>query len=121
MLLKFAGDEYSGQGVFVVLPTGYGKSLCYACIPTTFDTLCGVNKHSIVVVVVVTPLIALMKDQVAIFTSEGVSATYVGCETVTSKMEQAIMQGSYQLILISLESSLGSMEDGVKIYRKSHL
>jgi superfamily II DNA helicase RecQ len=102
-LLKFVGDKDSGQDAFVVLPTGHGKSLCYACIPATFDTLCGVEKRSIVVVV--TPLIALMKDQVAIFTSKGVSATYVGCE---SEMEQAIMQGSYQLIFISPESLLGS-------------
>ena len=78
----------------------------YACLPATFDALCGVEKRSIVVVV--SPLIALMKDQVASFTSKGVSATYVGCESVTSEMEQAIMQGSYQLIFISPESLLGS-------------
>ena len=67
----------TGRDVFVVLLTGHGKSLCYACIPATFDTLCGVEKRSIVVVV--TPLIALMKDQVAIFTAKGVSATYKLC------------------------------------------
>ena len=29
----------SGNDVFAVLPTGYGKSLCYNCLPKAFDTL----------------------------------------------------------------------------------
>ena len=29
---------HSGNNVVEVLPTGYGKSLCSACLPTTFDS-----------------------------------------------------------------------------------
>ena len=52
----------NGHDVFGVLPTGYGKSLCYACLPAVFDYLRKPKDPSIVVVV--TPLVAIMKDQV---------------------------------------------------------
>ena len=52
----------SGHDVFAVLPTGYGKSLCYACLPGAFDLL--FNKTEPSIVVVVSPLVAIMNDQV---------------------------------------------------------
>ena len=48
--------------VFGVLPTGYGKSLCYAILPLVFDRLQGTNNS---VVIVITPLTAIIKDQVS--------------------------------------------------------
>ena len=70
-------------GVFVLLPTGYGKRLCYAALPAAFDslrnTVCTPSKS---IVLVVLPLIArwiaLMKDQVATLSAKGLS---VGCIT----------------------------------------
>lgn len=59
--LKALMEFVRGQDVFVVLPTGYGKSLIYACMPCVFDTLHGTHNS---MVVVVTPLTAIMKDQV---------------------------------------------------------
>ncbi len=68
-LLKFVG----GQDVFVSLPTGF-KSLCYILLPRIFDLLRGVENKC--VIIVVSPLIALMKYQVASITKIGLSATY---------------------------------------------
>ena len=44
-----------GRDVFVALPTGYGKSLCYMALPWIFDRLRGVTNQS--VVLVVSPLV----------------------------------------------------------------
>ena len=66
----------SGRDVFVALPTGYGKSLIYACLPQVFDLL--LNKEG-PIVIVVCPLIALMEDQVTSFRKLGLSAAFV-CE-----------------------------------------
>ena len=52
----------NNRDVFVVLPTGFGKTLCFTCLPMVFDELYPDNQSS--VVLVVTPLIAIMKDQV---------------------------------------------------------
>ena len=51
-----------GEDVFAVLPTGFGKSLCYECLPIVFDNIRTDGLFSIIIVV--TPLIAIMKDQV---------------------------------------------------------
>ncbi len=52
-----------GRDVFAVLPTGFGKSLCFAVLPGTYDQLYPSSKPSIVVVLA--PLTAIMKDQVS--------------------------------------------------------
>ena len=65
-----------GRDMFVSLPTGSKKTLCYCSLPLVFDTLHGNTSQS--VVVVVSPLIALMKDQVRAMKEKAVSAVYVG-------------------------------------------
>ena len=49
-----------GRDVFVALPTGYGKSLCYMALPWIFDRLRGVTNQS--VVLVVSPLVVWCPD-----------------------------------------------------------
>ena len=66
----------SGKDVFMSLPIGYGKSLCYALFSFVFDAKRGlIEKTSIIVVV--SPQIALMRDQSASFTRKGKGAGYV--------------------------------------------
>ena len=52
----------NGNDVFVILPTGSGKLLCFAVLPFVFDSLYG-RVGSIAIVI--SPLLALMKDQVS--------------------------------------------------------
>ena len=63
--LKVVAAIIRGHDVFAVLPTGFGKSLCFACLPHMFDKLVPLEEPSIVVIV--TPLTAIMKDQVSDF------------------------------------------------------
>ena len=54
----------SGRDVFAVLPTGFGKSLCYACLPLAFEEIESSPADQKPIVIVVSPLIVIMKDQV---------------------------------------------------------
>ena len=58
----------SGNDVFVALPTGYGKNLCYICFPCASDRLKSAEKTSIVVIVSPLPL---TKYQEALYSSKG--------------------------------------------------
>ena len=51
--MKVVEAYVQGRDVFAVLPTGYGKSLCYGCLPIVFNKLTEGREgnHSIVVVV----------------------------------------------------------------------
>src|SRR5436853_3924708 len=60
-------DSLGGKDVFAVLPTGGGKSLCYQ-LPALIRP--GLT-------VVVSPLIALMKDQVNAMETCGIAATFL--------------------------------------------
>ena len=103
-----------GRDVFVSLPTGSGKSLCYACLPLVFDSLRTASEerdhHSIVVVVA--PLTALMQDQVASFRAKGLTAACVGGHhsgvtlprVVTD--EEVVARGKAQLVYMSPETLL---------------
>ena len=91
-----------GNDVFVSLPTGSGKSLCYCLLSKAFDLLRDSNEQSISVVV--SPLIALMKDQVRQMVHRNVSAVYVG--DADESIETEICEGKFQLVYMSPEALL---------------
>ena len=68
------------DNVFINLPTGYGKSLIYQCIPLVVDILNG-NPRGTSVLVVISPLKALMEDQVEYLGNVGISAIAVEDKT----------------------------------------
>jgi ATP-dependent DNA helicase RecQ len=64
---EIAESFLAGRDTLAILPTGAGKSLCYQLPAIVRDGL----------TVVVSPLIALMKDQVDQLTASGVAATFL--------------------------------------------
>ena len=94
-----------GNDVFASLLTGCGKSLCYFCLPAIFDRL---NHHTPPwsVVIVISPLQALMKDQVQSLERKGVRAVSVtghDSEDKDTLTKQQIVSGEYQIILTTPE------------------
>ena len=57
-------EVVTGHDVFVVLPTGFGKSLCYGCLPLVFNELFKLTEPTIVCVI--SPLVSIIEDQVRI-------------------------------------------------------
>ena len=62
--LEIVTSALRGRDVFGVLPTGFGKSLCFACLPFAYYKLYPAKEASIVLVV--SPLTVIMKDQASI-------------------------------------------------------
>ena len=97
-----------GQDVFVSLPTGSGKSLCYGMLPLVYDGLkntLGITDGKRSIVIVISPLLSLMQDQVQKFCQMGLQAAYVGHDT-KSETRDRIIAGFYQLVFISPEDCL---------------
>ena len=89
----------SGSDEFVSLPTGYGKSLCYTLLPPVFDLLRGVKEKSIVLVV--SPLLALMKNQVASISEKGLSAVFISDKDSTPPtVKREIKNGNFRWFLL---------------------
>ena len=78
-------------------------------LPKVFDLLRGVTNKSIVIVV--SPLIALMKDQVATFSARGIRAVYASDkEDSMGKTRRDIKKGKYQLVYAILETLFATLE-----------
>ena len=68
----------SGNDVFVSVPTGSSKTLCYCLLPKAFYFLHHTTEEASCIVIIVSPLIALMQDQVRAMRERTVSAVYAG-------------------------------------------
>ena len=93
-------DHVAGGGdALVLMPTGGGKSLCYQ-LPALLRPGTGI---------VVSPLIALMQDQVAALTQLGVRAAFLN-STLSARaagaVERALMAGELDLLYVAPERLL---------------
>jgi ATP-dependent DNA helicase RecQ len=99
-------DSLGGRDVFALLPTGGGKSLCFQLPALVRDGL----------TVVVSPLIALMKDQVDAMQAAGIAATFLNSSLATEESRarlRGLHQGKYRLLYVAPERLLlsGFLED----------
>ena len=99
----------SGEDALVVLPTGGGKSLCYQLPACIFNGL----------TVVVSPLIALMQDQVMQLEQRGIRAAFLN-HTVEEAEYIATMQevrdGEIKLLYVAPETLVQRPEIHVMLY-----
>jgi ATP-dependent DNA helicase RecQ len=99
-------DSLAGRDVFALLPTGGGKSLCFQLPALARDGL----------TVVVSPLIALMKDQVDALQASGIAATFLNSSLAADesrKRLRGLHNGEYRLLYAAPERLMlsGFLED----------
>lgn len=89
-------DILNDQNVLAIMPTGGGKSLCYQIPAMLFDGL----------TLVISPLIALMKDQVDALNENGIPATFINSSLDNMEMNQRFKlaaDGQVKLLYIAPE------------------
>ncbi len=100
---SFRGEQESiiswlvaGNDALVLMPTGFGKSLCYQ-IPAMLREGVGI---------VISPLIALMRDQVSALLESGIKAAYINSSLSYAEVEatkRRAFSGELQLLYLAPE------------------
>lgn len=93
---KVIQSVLDGKNTLVLFPTGGGKSLCYQVPATVLDGL----------TIVISPLVALMQDQVQQLNDRDISATFVNSSISRWEIEQRFANarnGMYDLLYCSPE------------------
>jgi ATP-dependent DNA helicase RecQ len=92
-------DVLSGSDVLAIMPTGGGKSLCFQ-LPAVLHS--GVT-------LVISPLIALMQDQVRQLHDNGVAATYINSSLNAAEISNRtsqLLSGKFKLVYLAPERLL---------------
>ena len=93
---RVIGSLLAGSDTLAIMPTGAGKSICYQ-IPSMI--FCGVT-------LVISPLIALMKDQVDGMVASGIPASFINSSLAGKELSFRLKQaaeGKYKLIYVAPE------------------
>ena len=99
----------SGKDVFVNHPTGFGKSLIYQLSPLVAEELSrrhyGNNRSGIVLVI--SPLVSLIKDQVKGLQQRGIKASFIGAGQEEANFKE-IVNGEMNIVYSSPEAMLAN-------------
>jgi len=93
---QIVADCLAGRDVLVLMPTGGGKSLCYQLPALVRPGL----------TVVISPLIALMKDQVDFLRGRGIAAAVINSAQPpgqTQRVLEGLERGAYRLLYVAPE------------------
>jgi ATP-dependent DNA helicase RecQ len=93
------GDILGGRDVLGIMPTGAGKSICFQVPALMMDG----------VIIVVSPLISLMKDQVNALNQTGVAAAFINSSLTQNQIDKALRNaanGAYRLVYVAPERLL---------------
>jgi ATP-dependent DNA helicase RecQ len=86
----------AGHSSLAIFPTGSGKSLCYQYVATQLPHL----------TIVVSPLLALIKDQLSFLHSKGIHAASID-STLNPEQNREVMQavrsGDCKILMVSVE------------------
>lgn len=94
----------SGKHAMVVMPTGGGKSLCYQIPALLTADHTGANEAELTLVL--SPLVALMQDQVDALLKKGIEATFINSSLDRESRlnrEKEIAAGKYRLLYVTPE------------------
>lgn len=97
--LEVIEEALAGKDVFVLMPTGSGKSICFQ-VPALIRRGVGL---------VISPLIALMQDQVAGLRQSGIRAEYLNSSLASDaarRVEERVLAGETDLLYIAPERLL---------------
>ncbi|TVP47710.1 MAG: DNA helicase RecQ [Mongoliibacter sp.] len=101
-----------GNNTFVIMPTGAGKSLCYQLPAVIQDGTA----------IVISPLIALMKNQVDQLNAFGINAYFLNStlnKSETTKVKKEVLSGKTKLLYVAPESL--TKEENVQFLKSAKL
>jgi len=99
----------NGKNTFVIMPTGAGKSLCYQLPAMMRDGLA----------IVISPLIALMKNQVDQMNAYGINARFLNStlsKGEITRLKRDCVDGNVKLLYVAPESL--NKEDNIAFLQK---